>query len=120
MAELTLPTTPEATTPQPPTPTPPVAPLWSEEVQRFATTHGLTDYLPHAIRIVEESFPPGSEVRPRMQWSPEDGSSRLILDVLVPCSVKEASERYQQLLDRWIREVPIHVRTHATVTICPV
>lgn len=118
MPELTAPAA-ETGMPTPPAPTVP-APEWGDEVQRFAATHGLTDYIPAAVRIVEETFPPGTVVRYRIQYSPEDGSGRLVLDTLVPCSAKEASARFEKLLDRWTVEVPLHVRLNATVSICPV
>lgn len=123
MPELTIPAN-ESSVPTPSSvPAPSVVSVeqvQSEDVRRFARMHGLTDYLPAAVRIIEETFPPGSVVQYYIQYSPEDGSPGLVLDVLTPCSAKEASERFEKLLDRWTVEVPIHVRSHTAVTICPV
>ena len=124
MTEVTLPT-PTAPVMPAAVPSAVIDPLaaidgWDDEVQRCAAAHGLTDYLPAAIRIVEESFPPGGTVRLYVQWEPEDGSRRVVLDARVTCGVPEAVERFQRLLDRWTVELPIHVQMHATVTFCPV
>lgn len=125
VTEATLPPT-EAAPAVPPAAVPSAAldPLasidgWDDEVKRCAAAHGLTDYLPAAVRIVLESFPPGSTLQMYVQREPEDGSRRVIIDARVMCGVSEAVEKHQRLLNRWTLELPIHVQTHATVTFCP-
>lgn len=122
MPELSVPTT-GTDTPTPPAPSAhptPGAVEWSDEVKRCAAMHGLTDHLPTAIRLAQEIFSEGSEITLLRAPGPDFLEDQVVVHIQTRESVKEASERFQQLLNRWTREMPLHVQSHATVTVCPV
>lgn len=102
--------------------TPPVPrPVLSEEaeLQQFIVAHGLRSDLDMAIAIARESFPAGSEVIIRLQYSPEeDGGACLVVDIRTKSSVSDGVRCHQYLLDRWTRELPLHAQALIGTTFC--
>jgi hypothetical protein len=84
----------------------------SEEaaLEQFIAAHGLHADLDKAIAIIRESFPEASKVVVRLQYLPDDGEMRVIVDARLSASVTDAPERYWQMLDRWTRELPLRVQ----------
>jgi hypothetical protein len=107
MPDLTIPSTstPGLTSPAP-------RPALSEEaeLEQFIATHDLRADLDKAIAILRESFPEASQVVVRLQYLPDDDEMRVIVDARMSAGVADASERYWQMLDRWIRELPPRAR----------
>ncbi len=119
VTEATLPTTTETPiTPAPAAMPQPVAPAveWSDEVKSAADYYGLTDYLPAAIRILQEVCPPGTEVSLRVSREPETAERRVVVVAQMPSSTTAEQRRacFETVLDRWSVELPPHVQTHST------
>jgi hypothetical protein len=107
MPELTIP--PASTPGISPAASPP--PLSDEaELQHFIAAHDLRDDLDKAIAIARETFPEATQVLVRLQYLPDDGEMRVIVDARMSASVTDASERYWQMLDRWTRELPLRAQ----------
>ena len=122
MTEATLPTPTETPiTPAPAAMPQPVAPAveWSDEVKSAADYYGLTDYLPAAIRIVQEVCPLGTEVSLRVSREPETGERRVVVVAQMPSSTNaERSQAcFEAVIDRRIAELPTHVQRHSTFTL---
>jgi hypothetical protein len=86
------------------------------EVEQFVVTNQLREHLEAAIRIAEQTFPLGSEVRVRLQQSPELNGARLVVQIGTRGNVEDAVRCHQELLDRWTRELPLHVQDQITAT----
>ena len=122
MTEATLPTPTETPITHAPAAMPqPVAPAveWSDEVKSAADYYGLTDYLPAAIRIVQEVCPLGTEVSLRVSREPETGERRVVVVAQMPSSTNaERSQAcFEAVIDRRIAELPTHVQRHSTFTL---
>jgi hypothetical protein len=108
---------PDLTTPPTSTPglnSPPPRPALSEEaeLEQFIATHGLRADLDKAVTIARESFPQGSQVVLRLQYSPEEnGGAGLVVEVKAWASVSEGVRCHQQLVDRWTRELPLRAQS---------
>ena len=76
------------------------------EVKAFVARHGLHGELGTALRLVGEAFPPERAIDLRLQFSPDHGCDRLIVNVTTPADVPTAVACHQNLLDRWTDELP--------------
>lgn len=85
------------------------------EVEEFVAANNLRTHLDTALRIAEHAFP-GSEIRLRLQQSPELDSGRLVMQIRTHGNAEDAVRCHQELLDRWTRELPLHVQDHITAT----
>ena len=115
MPELTIPTTETPTTPVPPAPAPSAAVEWSDEVKSAADYYGLTDYLPAAIRILQEVCPPGTAVNLKVSREPETAERRVVVANMPGGTTAEQSHAcHESVLDRWTAEMRTHVQRHTT------
>ena len=85
------------------------------DVEQFVAAHGLGGHLEAALRIAEQAFPK-SELRVRLQRSPELDAGRLVIQIRTRGSMEDALRCHQVLLDRWTRELPLHAQDHITAT----
>lgn len=114
MPELTIPTTEAVAKPTPTAA--PTAVEWGDEVKSAADYYGLTDYLPAAIRILQEVCPPGTKVSLRVSCEPETAERRVVVVANMPDSTtaEQSLACHELVLDRWTAEMRAHVQRHAT------
>lgn len=93
-----------------------VAAPWSAEVERFVVARGLRADLVRALELVARAFGPSAECEPQIQFFPEEGERRAIVDIVAHTDFATAVASREALLDLWVRELPLRAQGHIAFT----
>jgi excisionase family DNA binding protein len=83
-----------------------------DPITDYCRTHGLEQYLPRVLDLIQERFPGAGEIRIEPRRDHESDESWLTLHFQVAESPDAALARYDELLDALAKRVPWPARDH--------
>lgn len=92
------------------------APPWSAEVERFVVAHGLRADLLLALELVARAFGPEAECAPQIQFFPEEGERRVIVEIVANSDFDTAVASRETLLDLWVSELSLRAQGQIAFT----
>ena len=78
----------------------------SADILQFCSQHGILQYVPVAVDLIEEYLSPIQGLHIQLEQDPETGEEWLVIDVTIQGDVKEILDEYDKYTDHWVSSVP--------------
>jgi len=87
-----------------------------EVVLNYLTQHGIKDGVMQTVDIVQKTYPSGSKVSLSLEGDGESDEEWLVVHVAANAAWDEAFNIYDQLVDSWIKSVPMPTQHRIHIT----